>query len=534
MTAALRADGVSLGYARDAADVVADLSLAIEDGQVTTIVGPNGCGKSTLLRAFGNLLRPHTGAIILDGASLSVLPTKAAARRVALMRQQPAEPTGVTVESLVARGRYPHQGFLQSATDRDRGAVDRALALTGIQHLRARDLETLSGGQRHRVWLALALAQQTDILLLDEPTTYLDPAHREEVLGVVRQIADDGVTVVLVLHDVNEAARVSDRVVVMRDGRVVRECTPEELMDADLLGSVYDIGFDIVPHPLSGASIAVPVSEVVDFAPVPPRGVIEVRGLTTGHRSDAVVSRDLDLDLPLHAISCIVGPNASGKSTLLLTAARLLPALAGSVRIDGVDTRQGTRRSLARRLGVVQQGMRPPAGFSVADVVLTGRNPRQRSWRQWSAEDEEMVDGALDAMGISDLRDRDAGALSGGQLQRVLIARALAQDTPVLFLDEPTTFLDPGHQIELLDLIHRLNREHGRTVVMVLHDLHLGARYADHIVAVKDGRVAARGAPDEVLTPQTVSDVFGVDTTVTTDPRTGRPLVLSAPTREEG
>jgi iron complex transport system ATP-binding protein len=524
----LTTEGISLKYPGASATIVDNLSLRIADGLITTIIGPNGCGKSTLLRALSRLLRPDTGTVVLDGELIHRLPTKEVARRLGLLHQQSSPPDGITVEDLVRRGRYPHQGFLQPPTRRDLEAVDTALDMTGMQALRARPIDQLSGGQRQRAWIAMAVAQETDLLLLDEPTTYLDVAHQIEVMELVKRLNADGKTIVMVLHDINEATSFSDHIVAMRDGSILMEGSPEAVVRPEFLRKLYNVECDVLPHPDDGRPICNPVSQMVERSkrPASPRTGVEVRRLATGHVKSSPVSRDLVAAFPEGAITCIVGPNACGKSTLLRTGARLLKPLGGSFYIDGRDTQRGSRKSIALSLSMVMQGPPPPAGFLVEDMVAAGRMPHQSPLRQWSSHDSRMVSEALRRCDLADLRYRPIDELSGGQRQRAWIAMALAQDTPYLFLDEPTTFLDIGYQIEVLDLVCRLNREDGRTIVMVLHDLNLAARYADHIVAMKDGAILASGPPNDVLTPGLVKTAFGIDAHILTDQRTGSPLFL--------
>ena len=532
----LLSQNISLKYPGSSTLIVKDLSLRVVDGLITTIIGPNGCGKSTLLRALSRLLRADGGSVVLDGELIHRLPTKEVARRLGLLHQQTMPPDGITVEDLVRRGRYPHQGLLQPPTRRDLEAVDRALDLTGMTELRLRPIDQLSGGQRQRAWIAMAVAQETDLLLLDEPTTYLDVAHQLEVMALVRRLNAEGKTIVMVLHDINEAVSVSDRIVAMRDGRILREGTPVEVVEPKLLSQLYNVECDVLPHPDDGRPICNPVSQPAKPAvrPGTTRSGVEVRQLSTGHSKSSPVSRDLVVTFPEGAISCIVGPNACGKSTLLRTGARLLKPLGGAFLIDGRDTARGTRRSIARTMAMVMQGPPPPAGFLVEDMVAAGRMPHQAPLRQWSRHDADMVSRALRRCDLMALRYRPLEELSGGQRQRAWIAMALAQDTPYLFLDEPTTFLDIGYQIEVLDLISSLNREDGRTIVMVLHDLNLAARYSDHIVAMKDGAILASGAPSEVITPALVRQAFGIDSHLLTDERTGRPLVLTRSAGQPG
>lgn len=239
-----------------------------------------------------------------------------------------------------------------------------------------------------------------------------------------------------------------------------------------------------------------------------------------------VVIDDLDIVVPPGRISVIIGANACGKSTLLRALARLLAPRAGTVHLDGRSIHAMPTREVARRLGILPQGPVAPEGLTVIDLVSRGRAPHQSWWRQWSAADRDAVNDALAATDLVSLADRPLDELSGGQRQRAWLAMAVAQGTPILLLDEPTTFLDLAHQIDVLDLIVDLNRREHRTVVMVLHDLNQACRYADHVIAMKSGRIVARGTPFEVITSALVEEVFDVRCRVDLDPVSGTPLVL--------
>jgi iron complex transport system ATP-binding protein len=238
------------------------------------------------------------------------------------------------------------------------------------------------------------------------------------------------------------------------------------------------------------------------------------------------VVRGLDLEVPIGRISVVVGANACGKSTLLRGLARLLSPRGGCVHLDGQEIARRPTRDVATRLGILPQAPVAPEGLTVADLVARGRHPHQRWFRQWSIEDQAAVARSLAATDITDLADRPVDELSGGQRQRAWIAMALAQGTPILLLDEPTTYLDMCHQVEVLDLLAQLNADEGRTVVLVLHDLNQACRYAHHLVAMKQGRVVAEGAPADVVTEDLVREVFGLDTRIVPDPVAGTPLVV--------
>jgi iron complex transport system ATP-binding protein len=252
---------------------------------------------------------------------------------------------------------------------------------------------------------------------------------------------------------------------------------------------------------------------------------LEAEQLTIGY-GDRTVIEGLDLRIPSGEITAIVGPNACGKSTLLRSMSRLLAPKHGHVLLDGRFVHRMPAKELARTLGLLPQSPIAPEGITVADLVGRGRHPHQGIFSRWSAADDVAVAEALDATQTVELADRAVDELSGGQRQRVWIAMALAQQTDVLLLDEPTTFLDVSHQIEVLDLLTDLNHARGTTIVMVLHDLNLAARYADHLVAMGEGRIHSFGTPGEVLTEEVVRSVFGIESRVILDPTSGTPLML--------
>lgn len=264
--ARLVARGLSLGYGTTrGADALVnrDVDLAIPDRQVTTVIGANGCGKSTLLRGLARLMAPAAGAVTLDGVDIAGLPAKRLATKVSMLPQSPIAPAGVSVRELVSRGRHPHQSWLRQWSASHSAAVDRALALTGLSELADRPVDTLSGGQRQRAWISLVLAQDTDIVFLDEPTTYLDLAYSVEVLELVRRLnREQGKTVVMVLHDLNLAARYSDNLVLMREGAIVAQGAPAGVISEHTLLEVFGLHARVVDDPVTGGPLIVPEAGV--------------------------------------------------------------------------------------------------------------------------------------------------------------------------------------------------------------------------------------------------------------------------------
>ena len=247
--------------------------------------------------------------------------------------------------------------------------------------------------------------------------------------------------------------------------------------------------------------------------------------LHLGYRDRKIV-HDLSVNIPPHRFTVIVGANACGKSTLLRGLARLLAPTEGTVLLDGKSIHQMPTGDVAQRMGLLPQTPVAPQSILVADLVGRGRYPHQGWFRRWTRDDDRIVGEALTLTGVGDLGGRALDELSGGQRQRVWIAMALAQETGLLLLDEPTTFLDIAHQVEVLDLLTDLTRHQGRTIVAVLHDLNLACRYADNLIAMKDGRIVAEGAPREIVTPDLVERVFGLTARIVTDPVSDTPMVV--------
>ena len=239
--------------------VLNEVTLSIPRGTVTAVIGPNGSGKSTLLRTLARLLRPETGSVLLDGAAIARMSPGHVARQIATLPQSPGAVPGMTVQELVEQGRYPHTGPLRMRSDRDRAAVERALELTSSSRFRHRLIESLSGGERQRVWIALALAQEPHILLLDEPTTFLDINHQIQVLNLIQALnREHGLTVVMALHDLNLASQYAERLVVLHDGRIVEEGPPTAVIREDVLASVFNVQAHISVSPIDGALLCHP------------------------------------------------------------------------------------------------------------------------------------------------------------------------------------------------------------------------------------------------------------------------------------
>lgn len=250
-------DQLHLGYGDRL--IVEGLSIQLARGEVTAIVGPNGCGKSTVLRSLARLLKPAGGTILLDGSDIQRSRTKDIARRLAILPQSPVTPSGITVRELIGYGRFPHQGLMRSPSRDDLDAIEWAIEATNLEAFRDRDVDTLSGGERQRAWIAMALSQKTDVLLLDEPTTYLDIHYQIDVLGLVRELnRTHGITVGWVLHDLNQAAAYSDQIIMLKDGQVVNCGNPHAVMTPACIQQVFGIECSVIQHPLGDVPMCLP------------------------------------------------------------------------------------------------------------------------------------------------------------------------------------------------------------------------------------------------------------------------------------
>jgi len=257
----LKANRLTLSYENTC--IVDNLSLSIPHGQITALVGPNGCGKSTLLRGISRLLKPKKGSVLLDNHDIWKLPTKELAKQLGILPQSPVAPEGLTVHELVAQGRYPHQSWFQQWSEDDERITGEALQITGMTEFVDRPVETLSGGQRQRVWIAMTLAQDSDLILLDEPTTFLDLAYQIEVLDLLHMLnTERHKTIVMVLHDLNQACRYADHLIAIHNGEIAAQGHPSEIVTEQLVQEVFGVGCRIIPDPISGTSLIVPIGRI--------------------------------------------------------------------------------------------------------------------------------------------------------------------------------------------------------------------------------------------------------------------------------
>lgn len=258
MSMGIQVENLSLSYEGGTA-IIHELDLRIERGAITTLVGPNGCGKSTLLRGLSRLLKPVRGHVLLDGQDIHSMRAKDLAKKLGILPQSPVAPEGLTVHELVSQGRYPHQSWFHQWSEEDEQIVANALETTSLIDFADRAVDTLSGGQRQRAWIAMALAQQTDILLLDEPTTYLDLAYQMDVLDLLADLNDEGRTIIMVLHDLNQAARYADTIVALREQEIAAQGPPEQVMTVTNILNVFGLETQVIEDPVTGTPMCIPL-----------------------------------------------------------------------------------------------------------------------------------------------------------------------------------------------------------------------------------------------------------------------------------
>lgn len=257
MVSAIKTEALTLSYGEHA--IIEELDLAIPKGEITVFIGSNGCGKSTLLRSIARLLKPESGSVLLDGEAIAKLPTKEVARKMAILPQAPTAPEGLTVMQLVKQGRYPYQTWFKQWTEEDEQKVDAALAATGLSDLKHRPVDSLSGGQRQRAWIAMTLAQDTDVLLLDEPTTYLDMTHQIEILDLLFELNEnENRTIIMVLHDLNLASRYAHHIVALKNKKVFAQGKPEYIINCSLVKEVFQMDCEVTVDPLFGTPLCIP------------------------------------------------------------------------------------------------------------------------------------------------------------------------------------------------------------------------------------------------------------------------------------
>ena len=257
----MKTESLKAGY--DKKIIIDDLNITIPKGKISVILGANGCGKSTLLKTCARLIKPMSGSVTLDGKALNCYHGKALAKILGLLPQTNTVPDGIKVADLVSRGRFPYQKMMQGMSNEDYAAVSEALSIMGIAHLADKCVDELSGGQRQRVWIALALAQQTDILFLDEPTTYLDIAYQIEILELLVELnRKKGTTIVMVLHDINEAARYADHIFAMKDGALIKEGAPKDIINEELINKIYGMQCKVIEDPVYHTPYIIPIGKL--------------------------------------------------------------------------------------------------------------------------------------------------------------------------------------------------------------------------------------------------------------------------------
>ena len=418
---------LSVGY--NGNSLIRDINIGINKGEIVTLIGPNGSGKSTILKSITRQLKVVGGNVFFDDTSLLKLPYKELASKMAVVLTDRIKTELMTCHDIVATGRYPYTGRLGILTQEDECLVEEAMQAVHAQELGNRDFNAISDGQKQRVLLARAICQDPDVIVLDEPTSFLDVKYKLELLSILERMArQKKITVIMSLHEIDLAQKISDKII----------CVKGEIVT-------------------------------------------------------------------------LIGPNGSGKSTILKSITRQLKVVGGNVFFDDTSLLKLPYKELASKMAVVLTDRIKTELMTCHDIVATGRYPYTGRLGILTQEDERLVEEAMQAVHAQELGNRDFNAISDGQKQRVLLARAICQDPDVIVLDEPTSFLDVKYKLELLSILERMARQKKITVIMSLHEIDLAQKISDKIICVKGETISHYGSPEEVFTEEIIRELYGIN-----------------------
>ncbi|WP_053228025.1 ABC transporter ATP-binding protein [Spirochaeta cellobiosiphila] len=502
---------LSTGYGQK--QIIKELNQRISSGEITCLIGPNGSGKSTLLRAIAKLLPMKQGYIYLNGKDISQYKPSEYARKLGFLPQISSQQIQTTVKELVKRGRYPYMGIFQNLQDSDEVAINKALSIAGLMELADKPIDELSGGQRQRAWIAMALAQDTEILLLDEPTTYLDINHRHEILQLIDDLCHiENKTVIVVLHDLNEASLLAHNVIAMANGDVMAFGKGNDIFNSSLMSRLYSTACEeYKTNAPNNLPIILPINNQTiqkstdDSFP----SSLTFNNVKLGY-GDQTIINELNLEIKQGTITVILGPNGCGKSTLLKGLIADLHPQSGEILLNNIDTRTLNAHKRAAKIAMLYQQEDLPEYCSVIEYVQLGRYRHNHWYDQWNRTDRALIDEALSTVNMLEYKKTDIHSLSGGQQQRVRFARLLVQQSDMIVLDEPTSFLDLKSQVDVLECVKKLNKTFGTTVIMVLHDPWQACRYADEVILMNNGSVTNYGKVKSVLSPKALTDLYNV------------------------
>lgn len=499
---------LKLSYGDNA--ILKGLTHRFPPNSISCILGKNGCGKSTLLKTISKFLYPSYGNVLLSGQDINTMNSKQIALKLGFLTQSSDDHKGLTVYQLVKRGRYPHNGLLQVESTNDEKIINEALALTELNDISHKDLDEISGGQKQRAWIAMILAQDTDILLLDEPTTFLDIHHRQEIIKLINKLKNDyNKTIVAVVHDLYESQKISDYIIGIKDGIILQEGLSKDILNKKFIENLYDVKCD--EYKFNNESYFLPSKEYnVNEVYTNNDHTYLVSNLYISY-GDYPVLKDLDLTLKRRKIHCIMGINGSGKSTLIKAIVGEQKLNSGTINLYNKDISSYKVKELSKKISYLSQEETLPSGFTVEEYVNLGRFPYTKWYKQWTRKDREIVYESLKAVGAEDLMKCNLLNLSGGQQQRVRIARLLAQKSEVLVLDEPCSFLDIKGQKEVLDCIEKIAKNENKTIIMILHDPWQAALYGQELHIIKDMQVIFSGNQTDFINPVNLQELYNVD-----------------------
>lgn len=492
-------------------DIIKGITHNFPRQSISCIIGQNGCGKSTFLKTLSKMLNNYNGSIYISSKDINKMSSKDIALKLGFLTQSSEAHKGLTVYDLVSRGRYPHKGILQINSPKDKEIIENAIKLTELKDIKHKNLDEISGGQKQRAWIAMIVAQDTDILLLDEPTTYLDIHHREEVIRLIKKLKDSyNKTIVAVLHDIYESQLLSDYIIGIKEGVIIRDGKSIDVINKEFLEELYEVQCD--EYKLEDKSYFLPNVELINSKNnnTNSSDIYRISNLNLSYGKHNVL-KNINLNFKKGLIHSVMGINGSGKSSLIKAMVRDNKLVNGELILSNKNLETYSNKELSLQVAYLPQEEELPNGFTVEEYVNLGRFSYNRWYKQWTKDDKRVVFESLKKVGAEKYIDSNLMNLSGGQQQRVRIARLLAQNSDTLFLDEPCSFLDIKGQKEVLDCIRDISINEKKTVIMILHDPWQATLYGDELHIIDNNRVKFSGKKEEFINYKNLKDLYKLE-----------------------
>lgn len=490
-------------------DIIKGITHNFKKNSITCIIGQNGCGKSTFLKTLSKMLNINSGSIDISGRDINSMNSKEIALKLGFLTQSSETHKGLTVYDLISRGRYPHKGILQINSIKDEKIIENAIKLTELEHIKNKNLDDISGGQKQRAWIGMILAQDTDILLLDEPTTYLDIHHREEIINLIIKLRNTyDKTIITVLHDIYEAQILADYIIGIKDGKIFNKGMATELINKDFLENLFEVDCD--EYKFENRNYYLPSIQRTQLKKINKNYIYEISKLNVSYEKYNVL-KDINLTFDEGLIHCIMGINGSGKSTLIKAMVQENTTISGSLSLLNKKLNSYSNKELSNLIAYLPQEEDFPKGFTVEEYVNLGRFSYNNWYSQWTRNDKKIVFESLEKVGAEKYIKNTLVNLSGGQKQRVRIARLLAQKSDILFLDEPCSFLDIKGQKEVLDCIRQISINEKKTIIMILHDPWQATLYGNKLHIIDENIVKYSGDLEGFINEENLNELYKIN-----------------------